>query len=38
MIYPGTLPEVRSINNACQAIQPKILASHPASEPMSPPV
>jgi hypothetical protein len=36
--YPAALEEVRSINNAVARLQQKILKSHPAPEPMAPPV
>jgi len=38
MMYPAALAEVRSINDAAARLQPKVLASHPAPEPMAPPV
>ncbi len=36
--YPAALEEVRAINNAVARLQQKILKSHPAPEPMAPPV
>lgn len=38
MKYPQCVAEVRDINNAITRMQPKILNSHPAQEPMAPPV
>ena len=38
MKYPACVEEVRAINNAVARMQPKILNSHPAPEPMAPPV
>lgn len=38
MMYPQTTVEVRAINDACQRLQPKLLAAHPSQEPQAPPV
>jgi hypothetical protein len=38
MMYPQTVAEVRTINDACQRLQPKLMAAHPAPEPQAPPV
>ena len=38
MMYPQATAEVRAINDACQRMQPKLLAAHPAPESQAPPV
>ena len=38
MMFPQTTQEVRSINDACQRLQPKLLSAHPAPESQAPPV
>ena len=38
MKYPAAMQEVREIQNAVQRLQQKIVQSHPAPEPMAPPV